>query len=54
MTLGVSPRLTFARGFTLTELAVVVAIIALLIGGMLMPLLAQDDVRRNQQTQKQL
>lgn len=54
MNIGVSPRLTFARGFTLTELAVVVAIIALLIGGMLMPLLAQDDVRRSRQTQKQL
>lgn len=54
MNIGVLPRLTLARGFTLTELAVVVAIIALLIGGMLMPLLAQDDVRRSQQTQKQL
>jgi prepilin-type N-terminal cleavage/methylation domain-containing protein len=54
MTIGVMPRLTLTRGFTLTELAVVVAIIALLIGGMLMPLLAQEDVRRSQQTQKQL
>jgi prepilin-type N-terminal cleavage/methylation domain-containing protein len=46
----------FARssGFTLTELAVVLVIVALLIGGMLMPLTAQDDLRRTQETQKTL
>jgi prepilin-type N-terminal cleavage/methylation domain-containing protein len=54
MNFGVPPRLTFAHGFTLTELAVVLAIVALLIGGMLIPLAAQDDVRRNQETQKLL
>lgn len=49
---GVSPRLTPARGFTLTELAVVLLIVALLIGGMLIPLAAQDDIRRSQETQR--
>lgn len=38
-------------GFTLTELAVVLFIVALLIGGMLLPLAAQDDLRRTQETQ---
>jgi prepilin-type N-terminal cleavage/methylation domain-containing protein len=54
MTRAVPPRLTFKRGFTLTELAVVLAIIALLIGSMMLPLAAQDDVRRTQETQKTL
>lgn len=54
MTRAVPPRLTFARGFTLTELAVVLAIVALLIGSMMLPLAAQDDVRRTQETQKTL
>jgi prepilin-type N-terminal cleavage/methylation domain-containing protein len=43
-----------ASGFTLTELAVVLVIIALMIGGMLLPLAAQDDIRRTQETQKAL
>lgn len=51
---GVSPRLTFVRGFSLTELAVVLVIVALLIGGMLLPLSSQDDFRRNQETQRLL
>jgi prepilin-type N-terminal cleavage/methylation domain-containing protein len=54
MTRAVPPRLTFTRGFTLTELAVVLAIVALLIGSMMLPLAAQDDVRRTQETQKTL
>jgi prepilin-type N-terminal cleavage/methylation domain-containing protein len=42
------------NGFTLTELAVVLVIVALLIGGMLMPLSAQDELRRTTETQKTL
>jgi prepilin-type N-terminal cleavage/methylation domain-containing protein len=45
---------TLSRGFTLTELAVVLAIVALLIGSMMLPLAAQDDIRRTQETQKTL
>lgn len=43
-----------ARGFTLTELALVLLIIGLLLGGMLMPLSMQEDIRRNADTQKTL
>jgi prepilin-type N-terminal cleavage/methylation domain-containing protein len=43
-----------SAGFTLTELAVVLVIVALLIGGMMMPLGAQDDLRRTAETQKTL
>jgi len=42
------------HGFTLTELAIVLLIVALLIGGMMLPLAAQDDIRRTQDTQKVL
>lgn len=50
----VPPRLTFARGFTLTEIAIVLFIIALLIGGLMLPMAAQDDIRRTQETQRVL
>lgn len=43
-----------AHGFTLTELAVVLVIVALLIGGMMLPLSAQDEVRRTAETEKTL
>lgn len=43
-----------ARGFTLTELAVVLVIISLLIGGLLIPLGTQDDLRKVSDTQKSL
>lgn len=48
-------RQTFRQsGFTLTELAVVVVIIAIMIGGMLIPLSTQDNIRRSDQTQRTL
>lgn len=40
-----------ARGFTLTELAVVLVIVTLLISGMLMPLNSQKDLERRRETQ---
>lgn len=40
------------HGFTLIELAIVMFIVSLLIGGMLLPLSAQQDVRSNAETQK--
>lgn len=43
-----------ANGFSLMELAVVLAIVTLLLGGMLTPLAAQRDVAAASQTQKQL
>jgi prepilin-type N-terminal cleavage/methylation domain-containing protein len=54
MNIGVSPRLTFSRGFTLTELAVVLAIVGFLIGGVIMQLSVQDELRRTQDTQRKL
>ena len=41
-------------GFTLTELAIVMVIMALLIGGMMMPLSAQRDIQNTNNTQRQL
>ncbi len=41
-------------GFTLTELAIVMIIMALLIGGMMVPLSAQQDIRNNAETMRQL
>lgn len=52
MTYAVPPGLTLERGFTLTEMAVVLVIVALLIGGMLMPMSAQQDIRYVTETQK--
>lgn len=42
------------RGFTLVELAIVLFIVALLLGGMLLPLSAQQDIRARQETEKVL
>lgn len=41
-------------GFTLTELAIVLVIVALLIGGMMVPLTAQRDLQDYRETQKRL
>lgn len=41
-------------GFTLTELAIVMIIMSLLIGGMMVPLSAQQDIRDNAETTRQL
>lgn len=49
-----SRRLTFARGFTLAEMAVVLVIVALLIAGMVLPISAQQDIRARQETEKTL
>lgn len=51
--MNVRPALK-AAGFTLTELAMVLLIVALLLGGLTVPLGAQDDMRRNAETQKRL
>ncbi len=53
--IAVPPPPTFVqRGFTLTEMAVVLAIVALLIGGMILPMSAQQDIRNVSETQKAL
>lgn len=51
---AVPPPLCFERGFTLTELAIVMFIVALLIGGMVLPLSAQQDLRQRQETEQTL
>ena len=51
---AVPPAPTFARGFSLVEMAVVLVIVALLIGGMLLPMSAQDDMRRTAETRATL
>jgi prepilin-type N-terminal cleavage/methylation domain-containing protein len=51
----VSRSSTFvSQGFTLVELAIVMFIVALLLGGMLMPLSAQQDIRARQETERTL
>ena len=49
-----SPAPSFCKGFSLIELAVVLFIVSLLIGGMLMPLSAQQDMRAYRETEKLL
>lgn len=40
------------RGFTLIELAIVMFVVALLLGGILLPLSAQQDIRARQETER--
>ena len=54
LTRAVSRGLTFSRGFTLTEMAVVLVIVALLIAGMMIPLSAQQDIRLRQEADRTL
>ncbi|MDO8789115.1 MAG: prepilin-type N-terminal cleavage/methylation domain-containing protein [Sulfuritalea sp.] len=55
MSLAVPPSPTLAqRGFSLIELAIVLFIVALLLGGMLLPLAGQQDIRSYGDTQKTL
>lgn len=52
---AVLPATTFAaNGFTLIELAIVLFVVALLLGGMLLPLAGQQDIRNFGDTQKTL
>jgi prepilin-type N-terminal cleavage/methylation domain-containing protein len=46
--------LSRSSGFTLVELAMVLFIVSLLIGGLLMPLSAQNEVRGRQETDRAL
>lgn len=48
------PKLPFARGFILMELTVVLVIVALLLGGLLIPLSAQRDGEAIRGTEKYL
>lgn len=48
------PAARRARGFTLTEIAVAVAILALLLGGLLVPLSTQLEAARTRDTQRLL
>jgi prepilin-type N-terminal cleavage/methylation domain-containing protein len=48
---AVPPPPTFSRhGFTLTEMAVVLVIVALLVGGMILPFAAQQEMRTHMET----
>lgn len=47
------PR-AIAFGFTLVELTIVMVIVALLLGGLLLPLSAQQDIRQQSEAEKQL
>jgi prepilin-type N-terminal cleavage/methylation domain-containing protein len=47
-------RTNSENGFTLVELSIVLVIVALLVGGMLIPLSAQRDIQNTNETQRQL
>ena len=52
--MNLSHSQNFQTGFTLAELAIVLVIVGLLIGGMLVPLSAQRDLQNIRETEKQL
>ena len=47
-------RLHFSRGFTLAEIAIVLIIVGLLLGGLFVPLATQTDIRYRSDTDKAL
>src|ERR1700740_2544337 len=47
-------RMIKEQGFTLAELAVVLGIVGLLLGGLMVPLAAQTDIRYRSDTEKAL
>lgn len=49
-----TPRIHCCRGFSLTELAIVLVIVALLTGGLMVSLSSQQDARNYADTQRQL
>lgn len=49
-----SSRICSLRGFTLTELAIVLIIVSLLVGGMLVSMSTSRDIAKEKETQKQL
>jgi prepilin-type N-terminal cleavage/methylation domain-containing protein len=51
---GTARRRRRSDGFTLTELAVVLAIVALLLGGLMYTLAAQTDQRNFEETRRRL
>lgn len=54
MTRAVPPGLTFARGFSLVEMAVVLVIVAIIIAGLVIPLSTQQEMRARQETDQTL
>jgi prepilin-type N-terminal cleavage/methylation domain-containing protein len=54
MTHSISRISSHARGFTLAELAIVLVIVGLLLGGLMVPLSTQYDIRNINDTQKTL
>ena len=51
---AVPQGLIFSRGFSLTEMAVVLVIVAILIAGLVIPLATQQDIRARQDTENML
>lgn len=54
MAMAVMAMIRLDKGFTLTELAVVLVIVSLLMGGLLIPLGAQQEIEKRRATEQQL